>query len=57
MPEFDFVKSTYSGQDMNECVEVAMNVPGMVAVRDSKRAGGPVIEVAPTAWAAFAGSR
>lgn len=58
MSQFDFVKSSYSDdQADSECVEVAVNVPGTVAVRDSKRAGGPVIEVTPTAWAAFAGSR
>ncbi|MFD4240096.1 DUF397 domain-containing protein [Streptomyces sp. NPDC058525] len=54
MPEFDFVKSTHSGQDMNECVEVATNVVGTVAVRDSKQTAGPVIQVTDTAWAAFA---
>ncbi|WP_329382594.1 DUF397 domain-containing protein [Streptomyces sp. NBC_01351] len=57
MPEFDFVKSTYSGQDMNECVEVATNVVGTVAVRDSKQAAGPVIRVTDTAWAAFAAAQ
>uniref|UniRef100_A0AAU2JQ97 DUF397 domain-containing protein n=1 Tax=Streptomyces sp. NBC_00049 TaxID=2903617 RepID=A0AAU2JQ97_9ACTN len=57
MQEFDFVKSTYSGQDMNECVEVATNVVGTVALRDSKQADGPVIRVSDAAWAAFAGAR
>ena len=28
-------KSSYSGQDGN-CVEVARNLPGLVAIRDSK---------------------
>ncbi|QIY97893.1 DUF397 domain-containing protein [Streptomyces sp. S1D4-11] len=57
MAEFDFVfvKSSYSGGDAGqECVEVARNIPGTVAVRDSKVAGGPVVVVAPSAWAAFA---
>jgi hypothetical protein len=49
---FEFVKSSYSSGN-GECVEVARNVPGAVAVRDSKQADGPVIAVAPTAWGAF----
>ncbi|MFD6425791.1 DUF397 domain-containing protein [Streptomyces sp. NPDC060198] len=53
MPHFDFVKSSYSSGD-GECVEVARNVPGSVAVRDSKRPDGPVLVVAPATWAAFA---
>ncbi|MEU9715290.1 DUF397 domain-containing protein [Streptomyces sp. NPDC047976] len=58
MNPFEFVKSSYSDDQANsECVEVATNVPGTVAVRDSKRTDGPVIRVTPTAWAAFAGSR
>ncbi|MEU2247545.1 DUF397 domain-containing protein [Streptomyces sp. NPDC019224] len=54
MPAYEFVKSSYSGGNAGqECVEVALNVPGAVAVRDSKRAAGPVLVLAPTAWAAF----
>ncbi|WP_328912661.1 MULTISPECIES: DUF397 domain-containing protein [unclassified Streptomyces] len=33
-------KSRYSGQN-GECVEVADNLPGVVAVRDSKHPAGP----------------
>ncbi|WLQ34855.1 DUF397 domain-containing protein [Streptomyces castrisilvae] len=54
MPHFEFVKSSYSSGN-GECVEVARNVPGMVAVRDSKRTAGGVLVVAPTAWDAFQG--
>ncbi|TRV76460.1 DUF397 domain-containing protein [Streptomyces sp. 130] len=39
-----------------DCVEVARNVPGTVAVRDSKRAAGPVLVLTPTAWSAFRAS-
>ncbi|MEV6506578.1 DUF397 domain-containing protein [Streptomyces sp. NPDC051642] len=54
MSEFEFTKSTYSSGDAHgECVEVARNVPGTVAVRDSKDVGGPILQVAPSAWAAF----
>ena len=44
--------SGYSGQNGN-CVEVASNLPGDVAVRDSKDRGGPVLAFAPGAWRAF----
>jgi hypothetical protein len=46
-------KSTRSGGNGGDCVEVAVNVPGIVAVRDSKdRVGGAL--VFPSAeWAAF----
>lgn len=54
MPAYEFVKSSYSGgNNGQECVEVARNVPGAVAVRDSKRAAGPVLVLKPTAWDAF----
>ncbi|WP_406452135.1 DUF397 domain-containing protein [Streptomyces sp. NBC_00876] len=52
MKLFQFAKSSYSTLE-NDCVEVARNIPGTVAVRDSKRAAGPVLLLAPTAWDAF----
>lgn len=52
MKVFQFIKSSYSTLE-KDCVEVARNVPGAVAVRDSKQVGGPVIVLAPTAWDAF----
>jgi hypothetical protein len=42
-------KSSYSGQTGN-CVEVAVGLPGAVAVRDSKDSGGPALLLAPTTW-------
>ncbi|MFE4048149.1 DUF397 domain-containing protein [Streptomyces sp. YIM B13518] len=55
MNGFDFVKSSYSSGS-GECVEVALNVPETVAVRDSKdSADGPILRLAPQAWARFAG--
>ncbi|MFB7463651.1 DUF397 domain-containing protein [Streptomyces sp. NPDC056224] len=58
MNQFQFVKSSYSNDQANsECVEVATNVAGTVAVRDSKQGDGPVIRVNDTAWAAFAGAQ
>ncbi|MFJ2116028.1 DUF397 domain-containing protein [Streptomyces sp. NPDC087850] len=53
MIELRFKKSSYSNPT-GECVEVALNVPHTVAVRDSKHPAGPVLRLAPTAWAAFA---
>ncbi|WLS44503.1 DUF397 domain-containing protein [Micromonospora profundi] len=46
-------KSTRSGGNGGNCVEVADNLPGIVAIRDSKNASGPLITFAPQAWADF----
>ena len=48
----DWRKSTYSGSDGGECIEVADLAPH-IAVRDSKNPTGPVLTLAPTAFAAF----
>lgn len=54
MPVYEFVKSSFTGgNNGQECVEVARNVPGSVAIRDSKCPGGPVIVLSLAAWAAF----
>lgn len=52
MTEFHFVKSSYSSTS-GECIEVALNIPGTVAVQDSKSTGGTVLLLTPAAWAAF----
>ncbi|MCX4963489.1 DUF397 domain-containing protein [Streptomyces sp. NBC_00654] len=52
MKVFQFAKSSYSTLE-KDCVEVARNIPRTVAVRDSKRPGGPVLTVTPAAWDAF----
>jgi Domain of unknown function (DUF397) len=49
----DWRTSTYSGSNGGNCVEVARNLPGIVAVRDSKDRTGPVLAFAPDEWAAF----
>ncbi|MEU4383450.1 DUF397 domain-containing protein [Micromonospora echinofusca] len=46
-------KSTRSGGNGGECVEVATNLPGIVAVRDSKDPDGPALTLHPQAWRAF----
>ncbi|GAA1814458.1 DUF397 domain-containing protein [Planosporangium flavigriseum] len=38
-----------------QCVEVADNLPGVVAVRDSKDPSGPALTFNPSEWAAFVG--
>jgi len=45
-------KSSYSGQSGN-CVEVARNLPALVAVRDSKAPESPKLLVSPETWRAF----
>lgn len=45
-------KSSRSGTN-GACVEIADNLPGVIAVRDSKDPSGPALVVEPAAWAAF----
>ena len=45
-------KSSYSGQSGN-CVEVARNLPRLVAVRDSKAPDRAKLLVSPKTWRAF----
>jgi hypothetical protein len=50
----DFIWRTSSrSNQQGECVEVAGNLPGVVAVRDSKNPLGGHQAVQPAAWAAF----
>lgn len=46
-------KSTRSGSNGGDCVEVADNLTGIVAVRDSKDPHGPTLTFTPAAWATF----
>jgi hypothetical protein len=46
-------KSSYSGSNGGNCVEIADNLPAVVAVRDSKDSGGPVLVFTPVGWQAF----
>jgi hypothetical protein len=46
-------KSSYTGANGGNCVEVARNLPGVVAVRDSKDRSGPVLVFTPDEWRAF----
>lgn len=44
--------STRSGGNGN-CVEVAVNLPGVIAIRDSKDRTGPVLIFGHAAWEVF----
>ena len=46
-------KSSYSGNGGGSCVEVAFNIPHVVAVRDDKDPDGPVLTLAPRMWRDF----
>jgi hypothetical protein len=46
-------KSTRSGDNNGNCVEVAANLPGIIAVRDSKDRAGGVLTFSTTSWTAF----
>jgi Domain of unknown function (DUF397) len=47
-------KASYSSSNGGTCVEVARNLPGIVAVRDSKNPDGPVLTFTPNDWQTFA---
>jgi hypothetical protein len=48
-------KSSRSGDSGGQCVEVAANLLGVVAVRDSKDPNGPKLLFTPSEWGAFIG--
>jgi Domain of unknown function (DUF397) len=52
----DWRKSSYSSSNGGNCVEVARNLPGVVAVRDSKDPQGPALAFTPEGWRAFLAS-
>lgn len=51
----DWRKSSFSGAAQN-CVEVAGDLPGIVAVRDSKNPHGPALVISRARWEAFTDS-
>lgn len=61
MTEYDLTgaiwhKSTRSGSSGGDCVEVADNLPDIVAVRDTKDKGtGPTLIFTRSEWDAFIG--
>ncbi|WP_086802439.1 DUF397 domain-containing protein [Streptomyces caniscabiei] len=46
-------KSSYSGGNSAECVEVSDTLPGLVPVRDSKNPTGNVVVFHAAAWSCF----
>jgi len=46
-------KSSRSGGNGGDCVEVARNLDGIVAVRDSKNPHGPALIISKGDWARF----
>ena len=57
MPEIDlsraeWPKSSYSSQSGN-CVEVARNLPELVAIRDSKQPNGAKLVISQETWQVF----
>jgi hypothetical protein len=46
-------KSSYSNGNGGQCVEVARNRPGTVAVRDSKNPHTAALTFPPSAWRVF----
>jgi hypothetical protein len=46
-------KSSFSGNGGGDCVEVARNLPRIVAVRDSKNPHGPVLIISRDEWVRF----
>ncbi|MFI9271181.1 DUF397 domain-containing protein [Kitasatospora sp. NPDC052896] len=49
-------KSSYSGPNGGDCVEIADGLPGVVPVRDSKDPDGPVLVFSVEAFADFIAS-
>lgn len=46
-------KSSYSNGTGGDCVEVAVGLPAIIPVRDSKLQDSPVLLIKPTAWSTF----
>jgi len=49
-------KASRSTSNGGNCVEVARNLPGIVAVRDSKNPDGPKLVIPAADWQAFTAS-
>jgi len=49
----NWFKSSYSNGQGGACVEVASNLPGIMAVRDSKHPAQPELAVPDHAWSDF----
>ncbi|MDX3488102.1 DUF397 domain-containing protein [Streptomyces sp. ID05-18] len=50
--ELNWFKSSYSGENSGNCIEVA-TCPHTIHIRDSKDLTVPALAVSPTTWASF----
>jgi hypothetical protein len=53
LTEAKWRKSTHSGGSEGNCVEIATNLPGIVALRDSKNPTGPALIFTADDWRIF----
>ncbi|MFJ6859050.1 DUF397 domain-containing protein [Streptomyces werraensis] len=53
--QLNWFKSSYSGDEGGECVEIAADVAA-IHVRDSKERGGPRLAFTRSAWSGFVAS-
>ena len=53
MTQAQWRKSSYSGTNGGACVEVASNLPAVVAVRDTKDRNGGTLVLTRESWAQF----
>lgn len=51
-----WIKSSHSGANGGDCIEITPDFPAAVPIRDSKNPDGPVLVVSRSAWSAFVGS-
>ncbi|MBB0247001.1 DUF397 domain-containing protein, partial [Streptomyces alkaliphilus] len=51
--DLHWFKSSHSGSEGDDCVEVAVTAPTAVHVRDSKRRHDARLTLSPAAWSAF----
>jgi hypothetical protein len=56
MERIDRAQWRKSSDNGGGCVEVARNLPGVIAVRDSKDPSGPALVVTPGDWRMFTGA-
>ncbi|WP_405733166.1 DUF397 domain-containing protein [Streptomyces sp. NBC_00028] len=50
--QLTWFKSSYSGGEGGECLEVAIT-PATIHLRDSKHPSGPRLTLTPATWSAF----